>query len=124
MTDEFIYNWLRSHGAKKGMWADLGKVLGVKPSRAHNYYYNTWSKRFFIDAELYKKQVREVMDEIYTADKPISEIVQLTKEVFCEKYKDCSFHNGYLLQLIYRIAYQIVSKRKHIQSTPNTALTL
>eukprot|EP00703_Trepomonas_sp_PC1_P002211 JAP94395.1 Hypothetical protein TPC1_12966 [Trepomonas sp. PC1] len=115
MTDEFIYKWLHTNGAKKGMWAELGEQLGVTANRAHNYYHNTWSKKFFVDAEKYKKFVYEIMDGLYDPDKPIPQLIQQTKEKFCEMFKEVSFHSGYLLQLIYRISYQITNKKRHTE---------
>lgn len=112
LTDQFIYNWLNSNSAKNKIWVELGQTLGVTASRVHNYYHNTWSRQFYTDAELYKKQIYEIMESIYSNDTPTQDLIQITKEKFCERFSDISFHSGYLLQLIYRISYQLRNKNK------------
>ena len=106
LTDELMHEWMATNNAKNGIWAELGGLLKVKASVVHNYYHNTWSKRFFENADQYKLQVREVMEEVYSADVPAKELVQRAKEVFCERYAPLRFHSGYLVQLVYRVYYQ------------------
>jgi predicted transcriptional regulator len=107
MTDEFIQNWLTQNGAKNRMWVELGSVLGVTTSQVHNYYHNTWSKRFYVDAEQFKKELHDIMSEVYSNQTDSRELIRLTKEEFLDHHRDVTFHSGYLLQLMYRVLYQL-----------------
>ena len=42
----------------------MGAIMKVPPKQLHDYYHNTWSKRFFDDLTPYKLEIQEMIDKL------------------------------------------------------------
>lgn len=49
---------------KQSFWIAMGNIMDVSPKQLHDYYHNTWSKRFFSDLNPYKLEIQELIEEI------------------------------------------------------------
>ena len=49
---------------KQSFWITMGNIMDLPPKQLHDYYHNTWSKRFFDDLNPHKIEIQEMIEEI------------------------------------------------------------
>lgn len=43
------------------MWVTIGETLGVKSKQIHDFFHNTWVKRFYDDLNQYKDKLMHLL---------------------------------------------------------------
>ncbi|CAL5995819.1 Conserved_hypothetical protein [Hexamita inflata] len=100
---------------KASFWIEMSQTMtiNVPHKKLHDYYHNTWSKRFYTDIQSYKYEILNLMDHKIKTDS-VKQYVKLIIQNLENKYKHTSFH--------YNSVYQFVNyrmKNTGKKSSPN-----
>ena len=51
---------------RRGLWRDIGQQLQVTAGQVHNYYHNTWTRKFFADLNPYRQELQDFIAKYLT----------------------------------------------------------
>ncbi|CAL6116149.1 Conserved_hypothetical protein [Hexamita inflata] len=80
---------------KRGIWKQIGQILCINRTAAHNYYHNTWSNQFFDSLKSYRTLIRQMVLE--NPNMSNQELVQKFIDMFPNK----NFSRHSLQQVVY-----------------------
>ncbi|CAL5976096.1 Conserved_hypothetical protein [Hexamita inflata] len=80
---------------KRGIWKQIGQILSINRTSAHNYYHNTWSNQFFDSLKSYRTYIKQIVLENPNMNN--QELVQKFLDMFPNK----NFSRHSLQQVVY-----------------------
>ncbi|CAL6002937.1 Conserved_hypothetical protein [Hexamita inflata] len=93
---------------KQSFWVDMGEMMRVKPKKLHDYFHNTWSKKFYDDLEPYKNFVQETISKVHDEDRKL--LMRNVLRTLQNTYPTKKFH--------YQTLYQFVNYKLRQPSGP------
>lgn len=93
--DQDVYRLYQSltESQRRGMWVTIGETLNVKSKQIHDYFHNTWIKRFYDDLNPYKDQLMRLLQkEASHSSGSTHEIVNHVIQQFQQQYPRANIH--------------------------------
>lgn len=101
-TETQVYDFLRAQQQKYGIWAELAESLGILQNQAHNFYHNTWSRRFYPALEPFFPQLNELVQQHKKQTRCQQKAITAAKQEFLALHPGKEFHQSHLQQLLNR----------------------
>ena len=92
---------------RRGIWVTVADSLGISKKQAHDYFHNTWVKKFYDSIVAYRDQIIENL-RVQAENLSLNprEIVQNTIEWFKHQHQQMRIH----LQSAYSFAYNLLNR--------------
>ncbi|CAL6025368.1 Conserved_hypothetical protein [Hexamita inflata] len=94
---------------KDSFWMEMGAELNVSHRKLHDYYHNTWSKRFYTDITPYKQLLVQLSESNSIINMPVKNQLTFIFDHLKQLFPNQKFH--------YNSVYQFVSYRKRAPKT-------
>ncbi|CAL6000271.1 Conserved_hypothetical protein [Hexamita inflata] len=107
-SDEDIWNSMISLNDKdkRGLWISVAQLLDIPKKQAHDYYHNTWQKKFYDSFSPYKEQMKQqLIENLNTMNVP--EAIQCVIKQLQNMYNQKRFYTHEMYQVLYGIAKKI-----------------
>ncbi|CAL6114750.1 Conserved_hypothetical protein [Hexamita inflata] len=99
-TDAEAYRGLVAIQNKHGMWGRIGDICGASQKNAHDFFHNTWSKRFCDSFEAHKAQMTEQLRRLVQEGVDKSEALTAVIGGLQQEHPGQNFHLISLRQLL------------------------
>ncbi|CAL6040932.1 Conserved_hypothetical protein [Hexamita inflata] len=93
---------------KSSFWIEMSTIMNVSHKKLHDYYHNTWSKRFYTEIGGYKVEITNMIDLSNNQD-TVKDIVKNVVYQLERRHKNCRFHYNTVYQFV---NYKIKSKEQ------------
>ena len=89
---------------KRGAWVYIGELLGISSNVAHNYFHNTYIRKFYTDIKDYRNEIKSLV-----INNPTTEINKLI-DTFITSHPQQQFFRHHVLECFqnYRRRYENV----------------